>query len=77
MPSNWTLVLVGLRLNEKKLTACSKDNDELSEFAGYRKNDSAELQEGLKLAGQQAVDDFARMMQHWTEQAKIPGRLDV
>jgi hypothetical protein len=48
-----------------------------AEFAGFRKNDPAEFQEGLKLAGQQAVDDFARMMQHWTEQAKIPGRLDV
>jgi len=46
-----------------------------AEFVGYRKNDPAEFQERLKRAGQQAVDDFARMMQHWNQQGKIPGRL--
>ena len=48
-----------------------------AEFVGFRKNDSAKFQEGLKIAGQQAVDDFARMTQRWAQQEKIPGRLDV
>ena len=47
-----------------------------AEFAGFRKNDRAEFLEGLKLAGQQAVDDFARMMQRWAQEGD-PGRLDV
>jgi hypothetical protein len=41
-----------------------------AEFAGYRLNDPAKFQEGLKVGGQQAIDDFARMMKIWAEQNK-------
>jgi len=34
-----------------------------AEFAGFRKNDPEAFQECLKVAGQQAVDDFARMIE--------------
>ena len=68
---NFVFVYVRERRREgQRLTAF------YAEFAGFRKNDRAEFMEGLKLAGQQAVDDFARMMQHWAQEGD-PGRLDV
>jgi len=40
-----------------------------AEFAGYRSNDRQQFIEGLKIAGPQAVDDYARMVQVWAQQA--------
>ena len=47
------------------------------EFAGFRKNDPEAFQEGLKVAGQQAVDDFARMIEFWSRGGNRPSQLDV
>lgn len=46
-----------------------------AEFAGYRWNDPAKFQEGLKHAGQQAVDDYERGTQRWRKQGPRPGRI--
>ncbi len=48
-----------------------------AEFVGYRWSDQAAFDEGLELAGQQAVDDFARAMERWTRQGQVPGRIEV
>ena len=48
-----------------------------AEFVGYRWSDQAAFDEGLELAGQQAVDDFARAMKRWTRQGQVPGRIEV
>ncbi|MBI2358887.1 MAG: hypothetical protein HYV04_08280 [Deltaproteobacteria bacterium] len=48
-----------------------------AEFVGYRWNDPAKFQEGLARAGQQAVDDFARVMQRWQKQGLRPGRIEL
>ncbi len=48
-----------------------------AEFVGYRWNDPAKFQEGLKRAGQQAVDDFARVMEHRSKQGLRPGRIEL
>lgn len=48
-----------------------------AEFVGYRWNDPAKFQEGLKRAGQQAVDDFARATQRWQKQGPRPGRIEL
>ncbi len=48
-----------------------------AEFVGYRWSDQAAFDEGLDLAGQQAVDDFARAMERWTRQGQVPGRIEV
>jgi len=67
---NYLLNVRARRSEGQRLTAF------YAEFAGFRQNDRAEFMEGLKLAGQQAVDDFARMIQHWAQHGD-PGRLDV
>jgi hypothetical protein len=41
-----------------------------AEFMGYRITDPAKFQAGLHIGGQQAVDDFARMMRLWAEQQR-------
>ncbi len=48
-----------------------------AEFVGYRWNDPAKFQEGLKRAGQQAVDDFARVMERRSKQGLKPGRIEL
>lgn len=48
-----------------------------AEFVGYRWNDPTRFQEGLKRAGQQAVDDFARVMQRWLQKGPRPGRIEL
>ncbi|MBI2089471.1 MAG: hypothetical protein HYT78_12140 [Deltaproteobacteria bacterium] len=48
-----------------------------AEFVGYRWNDPAKFQEGLRRAGQQAVDDFARTTQRWQKQGPRPGRIEL
>ncbi len=47
-----------------------------AEFMGYRTVDPAKFQQGLEVADPQAVEDFARTMQHWTSQGKIPSRME-
>ncbi len=47
-----------------------------AEFAGYRWNDPAKFQEGLKCAGQQAIDDYERVTQRWRKQGPRPGRIE-
>lgn len=39
-----------------------------AEFAGYRLNDRQEFVNGLQIAGPQAVDDYMRMVQVWSQQ---------
>jgi len=48
-----------------------------AELVGYRWSDQAAFDEGLELAGQQAVDDFARAMARWARQGHVPGRVEV
>jgi hypothetical protein len=43
---------------------------------GYRNVDPAKFRQGLEVAGPQAVEDFARTMQRWTSQGKIPSRME-
>jgi hypothetical protein len=47
-----------------------------AEFMGYRNVDPTKFQQGLEVAGPQAVEDFARTMQRWTSQGKTPSRLE-
>ncbi len=47
-----------------------------SEWMGYRGVDPAKFQQGLEVAGPQAVEDFARTMQRWTSQGNIPSRME-
>jgi hypothetical protein len=47
-----------------------------AEFMGYRNVDPVKFQQGLEVAGPQAVEDFARTMQRWTSQGKPPSRLE-
>jgi hypothetical protein len=47
-----------------------------AEWIGYRNVDPAKFQQGLEVAGPQAVEDFARTMQRWTSQGKIPSRME-
>jgi len=47
-----------------------------AEFMGYRNVDPVKFQQGLEVAGPQAVEDFARTMQRWTSQGKTPSRLE-
>ncbi len=81
--SNWTdAPTIELMLNYLvNVRARRREGERMTpfyaEFAGFRINDPATFQEGLKVAGQQAVDDFARMMQIWAQRAKIAGPLDV
>ena len=48
-----------------------------AELVGYRWSDQAAFDEGLELAGPQAVADFARAMERWARQAAVPGRVEV
>lgn len=48
-----------------------------AEFVGYRWSDQAAFDEGLALAGQQAVEDFARAMERWARGGAVPGRVEV
>jgi hypothetical protein len=47
-----------------------------AECMGYRNVDPTKFQQGLGVAGPQAVEDFARTMQRWTSQGKIPSRME-
>lgn len=47
-----------------------------AEFLGFHNIDPTRFQQGLAIAGPQAVEDFARTMQRWTKQGKIPSRLE-
>jgi len=47
-----------------------------AEFMGYRNVDPVKFQQGLEVAGPQAVEDFARTMQCWRSQGKTPSRLE-
>jgi hypothetical protein len=47
-----------------------------AEFMGYRTVDPVKFQQGLEVAGPQAVEDFARTMQRWASQGKMPSRLE-
>lgn len=47
-----------------------------AECVGYRNVDPVQFQRGLERAGPQAVEDFARTMQRWTSQGKIPSRME-
>jgi len=47
-----------------------------AEFMGYRNIDPVKFQQGLEVAGPQAVEDFVRTMQRWQSQGKIPSRLE-
>ena len=48
-----------------------------AEFVGYRDVDPVKFQQGLEVAGPQAVADFARTMQRWTSQGRAPSRIDA
>ena len=48
-----------------------------AEFAGFRVNDRGKFMERLKVAGPQAVEDFARMVKIWEQQPAETGNLDV
>jgi len=48
-----------------------------AEFVGYRWNEPAKFQEGLKRAGHQAVDDFSRAMEKRLKQPLRPGRIEL
>jgi hypothetical protein len=47
-----------------------------AEFMGYRTVDPVKFQQGLEVAGPQAVEDFTRTMQRWMSQGKMPSRLE-
>ena len=47
-----------------------------AECMGYRNVDPTKFQQGLEVAGPQAVEDFVRTMQRWTSQGKIPSRME-
>ena len=47
------------------------------ESVGYRWSDPAKFQEGLRLAGPQAVDDFARAMERWSSGTPLKGALAI
>jgi hypothetical protein len=48
-----------------------------AEFVGYRDVDPAKFQQGLEVAGPQAIADYARAMQRWTSQGSPPSRIDA
>lgn len=48
-----------------------------AEFVGYRWSDMSKMREGLARAGQQAVDDFARVTKRWMEHGPSPGRIEI
>ncbi len=48
-----------------------------AEWMGYRTVDAEKFQQGLEVAGPQALGDFARTMQRWTSQGKIKSRIEV
>lgn len=48
-----------------------------AEFAGFRVNDRAKFMESLKVAGPQAVEDFARMVKIWAQQPREMGDLEL
>lgn len=47
-----------------------------AECMGYRSVDPAKFQQGLEVAGPQAVEDFSRTMQRWMNEGKVPGRME-
>jgi hypothetical protein len=47
-----------------------------AEFMGYRNVDPTKFQQGLEVTDPQAVEDFARTMQRWQSQGKIPSRME-
>lgn len=48
-----------------------------AEFAGFRVNNRPKFMESLKVAGPQALEDFARMVKIWAQQPNETGNLDV
>jgi hypothetical protein len=47
------------------------------ESVGYRWSDPGKFQEGLGIAGPQAVDDFARAMERWSSGTPLKGALAI
>jgi hypothetical protein len=74
--SNWTDVpTIEMMLNYLvNVRARRREGERLApfyaEFAGYRITDPAKFQAGLHIGGQQAIDDFARMMKIWAERER-------
>lgn len=74
--SNWTdAPTIELMLNYiVNVRARRREGERLAPFyaelMGYRITDPAKFQAGLHIGGQQAIEDFARMMRIWAEQAK-------
>jgi hypothetical protein len=48
-----------------------------AELVGYRWNNQAKFHQGLARAGQQAIDDFARALEHRSKQGLRPGRIEL
>jgi hypothetical protein len=48
-----------------------------AEMVGYRWTDDPAFQEGLRLAGPQAVDDFAEAMKRWQSGTPLKGSLAI
>jgi hypothetical protein len=48
-----------------------------AESVGYRWSDPAKFQEGLHVAGPQAVEDFAQAMERWASGAPLKGALAI
>jgi len=48
-----------------------------AELVGYRWSDQETFREGLRRAGPQAVDDFQRVMQRWTQHGLPSGRITL
>ena len=74
--SNWTdAPTIEMMLNYLvNVRARRREGERLApfyaEFAGYRITDPTKFQAGLHIGGQQAIDDFARMMKIWAEQGR-------
>jgi hypothetical protein len=47
------------------------------ESVGYRWSDPEKFQDGLQIAGPQAVDDFARAMERWASGSPLKGALAI
>lgn len=62
---NYTMNVRAQRRTGRRLTPF------YTEFAGYRLNDPKAFREKLEIAGPQAVEDFARMVNVWQQQAPV------
>jgi hypothetical protein len=74
--SNWTdAPTIALMLNYLvNVRTRRREGERLApfyaEFGGYCITNSAKFQQGLQIGGLQAINDFARMMKVWAEQAR-------